>query len=100
MLNLDLCLLTECGVFLEDCSHDCHMIVTVGDDTEVPENAVLRLDIGDAGITTSQPMKFTLPSLSAGQSHDCHMTLSVDTNTSCDHPHGNELVTWTHQVCY
>ncbi len=75
------------------------MTVAVGNNTEVPENAVIRLDIGDEGISSSQPIKFTLPSLSAGQSHDCHMTLSVDPKMSCDTPYTNELVLWTHEVC-
>lgn len=98
IVNLDLCLLTECGVFLEGVSHDCHMTVAVGNDTEVPENAVIRLDLGSAGISSAHPMTFTLPSLSTGQSHDCHMTLSVDANMSHDNLSTDKLITWTHQV--
>ncbi|XP_064397109.1 trafficking protein particle complex subunit 10-like [Halichondria panicea] len=96
-VNLDLWLLSECGVFLEGATHDCHLVVKVGEDTTIPENAQIRLDLSN-GISSSDQLLFTLPGMCAGESHDCHMTLSVDSNSSHDPPPSNELTTWTHEA--
>ena len=96
-VNLELLLLSEYGVFLEGCSHDCHMTVKVGPDTTIPENALIRLDAG-VEVTSSDNLSFTLPSMSSGQSHDCHLTLTVAANKSHDIETSDSLVTWTHEV--
>ena len=84
-------------MFLEGATHDCHLVVKVGEDTTIPENAQIRLDLSN-GISSSDQLLFTLPGMCAGESHDCHMTLSVDSNSSHDPPPSNELTTWTHEV--
>ncbi len=96
-MNLDLWLVSECGVFLEGATHHSHLIVNVGEDTSIPENAQIRLELSD-GVSSLDELVFTLPAMTSGESHDCHVTLSVDPNISHDPPPSNELTTWTHEV--